>query len=358
METANAVILDVGSLTTKLGFNQIGKRHPDHVFPTDILTDTPSASIVDSGTICNWDEAEKLIKWAYKEKLKASTNDFPLLMSEVAGCSRESRKDSLERVFEGIDVPAFHLSSQGLLALYSVGRASGVVIESGYGASHAVAFHEGHATGYGIVKMTATGCNLTKTTQKLVSDILNGSGNRTECDIMLARNVKEKYGQVAPDGKCSIAEQQDGSSSTLLFEHGDLRIKIRNPAIIGEPLFTLPNFYIRQSVGFHQAVESCINGADEESDYTQLFYENVLLSGGNTLFPGLTSRLEFELNKLVVKEGLAKANVITPAYRAYCCWIGGSVIASMPTFKPHWISKSDYQEYGGNIFQRKCLHLY
>jgi len=41
--------------------------------------------------------------------------------------------------------------------------------------------------------------------------------------------------------------------------------------------------------------------------------------------------------------------------RSYSNWIGGSLMASLNSFQQMWISRSEYDEYGKDIVQRKCL---
>jgi actin-related protein len=45
-----------------------------------------------------------------------------------------------------------------------------------------------------------------------------------------------------------------------------------------------------------------------------------------------------------------------PSERKFSCWIGGSILASLPTFQQLWIHKSDYDEHGAkNIVFSKCF---
>jgi actin-related protein len=50
-----------------------------------------------------------------------------------------------------------------------------------------------------------------------------------------------------------------------------------------------------------------------------------------------------------------KVKVIAQKERKYSVWIGGSVLASLSTFKNQWISKQEYEEHGSNIMIKKCI---
>lgn len=66
-------------------------------------------------------------------------------------------------------------------------------------------------------------------------------------------------------------------------------------------------------------------------------YTNIILSGGNTLFPNFDERLKRELKTLK----LTNADVYSPAERQFSVWIGGSIMASSTTFEMMCISKSE-----------------
>jgi len=40
--------------------------------------------------------------------------------------------------------------------------------------------------------------------------------------------------------------------------------------------------------------------------------------------------------------------------RPITSWLGGSIVASLGSFHEIWVSKQEYEEYGGNIIDRKC----
>ena len=75
------------------------------------------------------------------------------------------------------------------------------------------------------------------------------------------------------------------------------------------------------------------------------YFSNMVLSGGNTLFPSFAERLKNEMTTLVPSN--VTVNVIAPPYRKYLAWIGGSILASLSGFR--WISKQQYDEHGPYI---------
>jgi len=81
-------------------------------------------------------------------------------------------------------------------------------------------------------------------------------------------------------------------------------------------------------------------------------YGNIILSGGTTMFPGITDRMQRELTNL--SPSTMKTKIIAPPNRKYSTYIGGSVVASLTTAQQMFIYKSDYDEEGAIIVHRKC----
>ena len=66
-------------------------------------------------------------------------------------------------------------------------------------------------------------------------------------------------------------------------------------------------------------------------DLRKSLYANIVLSGGSTLCKGFGDRLLLEVKKLALKD--IKIKISAPPERKYSTWIGGSILASLSTFK-------------------------
>ncbi|KAK6792265.1 hypothetical protein RDI58_011346 [Solanum bulbocastanum] len=78
-----------------------------------------------------------------------------------------------------------------------------------------------------------------------------------------------------------------------------------------------------------------------------------MLSGDSTMFPGLEERMSKEITALASRG--TKIEVIAPPERKYNTWIGGSILASLDTFKRMLIMKDEYDEYGPSIVHKRCF---
>jgi actin-related protein len=65
-------------------------------------------------------------------------------------------------------------------------------------------------------------------------------------------------------------------------------------------------------------------------DVRKDLYNNVVLSGGTTMFPGIAERLSKEISALAPSS--MKIKVVAPPERKYSVWIGGSILSSLSTF--------------------------
>jgi actin-related protein len=82
-------------------------------------------------------------------------------------------------------------------------------------------------------------------------------------------------------------------------------------------------------------------------------YGNTVLAGGTTMFPGMDVRMTKELTSLAPPS--MRIRVVAPPERKYSAWIGGSLMASHPTFQQMWITRQEYDEAGPSIVHRKCF---
>lgn len=103
--------------------------------------------------------------------------------------------------------------------------------------------------------------------------------------------------------------------------------------------------------GVHNCLVNSIMKTD--LDLRKTLFSQIVLSGGSTMFPGFGDRLLNEVRKKAPKD--MKIRISAPPSRKYSTWTGGSILASLATFKTMWIRKSEYEEHGASIVHRKTL---
>jgi actin beta/gamma 1 len=142
-------------------------------------------------------------------------------------------------------------------------------------------------------------------------------------------DIKEKYCYIAEDFEEEMKMAKDISKIQKEYIASD-----GHKIIFGTERFTAPECLFNPSImgkelpPLHEALYEAIYQSDIH--YRKELFNNIILSGGNTLFQGLKERLFINLKKLVPKT--TNIRVIAPKKRMIITWIGGSLLGALPSF--------------------------
>jgi len=109
----------------------------------------------------------------------------------------------------------------------------------------------------------------------------------------------------------------DGKTINLAAERFRCPEVLFHPELIGE-----------EAPGIHQLMVQSVGKCD--IDLRRDLYQNVVLSGGTTMFPGIVERIQREVTDLIPAS--LKLRISAPKERKTSVWLGGSILASVPTF--------------------------
>lgn len=273
----------------------------------------------------------------------------PLLLSEAALVPREQREQMVEILFEEIGVHSLYFASAPVLALYASGRTSGLVVEMGNNTCHTVPVFEGFPLFHSILELNFGGEELTRFVgRKLVGDQVRLPPFH---QFEVWQYLKELYCPVLADRgayAAAITESNkgdvvhhtlpDNTVVTLGTQRYAAAESIFQPSLLGlKDDRALPSLAV-------ESVRKC------DADISGLLYGNVVLSGGGSLFRGLPERLGKEIQEKVPKE---KVRIYAATERRLATWVGGSILASLPTFQDMWVTKAEYDETGPDT--RNCI---
>ncbi|XP_008396720.1 uncharacterized protein LOC103457989 [Poecilia reticulata] len=368
------IVLDMGSGLMKAGF--ANQDLPNITFPTiigvpkyeEIMSGAVEKELyvghdaqhmrgvltlnhpIKNGIICNWDEMEKMWQYTFQQ-LCVDPEEHPVLLTEAAMNPLENRRRMVEIMFENFGVPLAYVAMQAVLALYAAGRTTGVVFDSGEGVSHSVPVFEGYSLPHAVQRFPLAGLDVTLQLKKLLQE--QGVCMRTTAEDEIVREMKEKCCCVALNYEAEL-NPRSSSCREMQYTMPDGQIvamgteRFRAPEILFNP-----DMIGRDHPGIHESIFKSILRSD--IDLRRSFLGNIILSGGNTLLPGLPERLQAEVKSLVPADMRVNVCVTSPKDRRFLVWSGGAVLANLSTFNSAWISRGEYEEYGPQIVFRKCF---
>ena len=102
---------------------------------------------------------------------------------------------------------------------------------------------------------------------------------------------------------------------------------------------------IEENNGIHEIINKFIN-INNSSAENKINLENIVLSGGSSLFPRFAKRLKQELQNLNPNYNF---QIIDPIDRKFSAFIGGAMVSELSSFMQHWSSKEEYDESGPGL---------
>lgn len=361
MKATRAVVLDVGSGSVRAGL--AGDPAPARIIPSSVKMtrhgstaqpsssfvgadtdlDAPAVSPVSNGIITDWAAMECLWERTFRE-LKTPPERHAVLLADPPLSPRTNREKLAEVMFETFSVPALYVENQSVLSVYSCGRTSGLVVESGEGCSYATPVHEGFYLPSNTCRVDFGGRSL----DRYLLTLLRESGTHIAEDAAaVTEDIKSKCCYVTPD----LEEELRRRAGPVEYVLPDGR---RVP--LGRERFLCPEALLRPAAlgsrepGLHTLVMNSLNMCD--ISLKLLLRSNVLLCGGSTLFRGFPERMQHELDCVVPGGGV---RVVATETRKHAVWLGGSILAALTAFQTLWMCRSEYLEKGPHAVYRSFI---
>ncbi|CAK57500.1 unnamed protein product (macronuclear) [Paramecium tetraurelia] len=369
MSENRAIIIDNGSDKLKAGI--AGDEDPKCCFPAvigrpkydRIKTDLDSKDVyignqtlalrdvlalrhpIKNGIVNNWDDMERIWHHAIFDELKIEPEDHPVLLTEVPMNPKANREKMTQIVFETFNFPSFYVASQAVLSLYATGRVTGIVLDSGFGASYSIPIYEGYYFSHAALRIYIAGSTCTEYLGYILSEL--GVRFTSSAEMEIVRDIKEKLCYVAYD-----FEEEMKKNIGKPFELPDRNVLfIQNQRIRCPELLFKPSLIGQEVSGIHELTFKSIMKCD--IDVRNELYKNVIISGGTAMFSGIKERLSKELRSFAPTS--MKIKVSDTQEKKFSAWSGGSILSKTQFLDQIWITRSEYDENGPMIVHRKCF---
>jgi len=343
------------------------------------------------GVVHDWEDMHHLWQHMYHE-LSIVQDQHPVLLTEAPLNPKTNRGKAAEIFFETFNVPALYVQLNAILSLYASGRTTGVVLDSGDGVTSAVPVYEGFTMPNSITRIDVGGRDITHYLSALLRKN-TGVQLTTSAELEVVKDIKEKVCYVAyniDNYEKEYAITQNAASSASASAAGaggaggsgadgkldggvgsgasllgadelepEIPYKLPDGSVIHvgsekfracEALFH-PALLGKECLGVPALLVQCISRCD--LDLRRTLFSHITLSGGSTLFDGFGDRLLSEVRRLAPRD--TRIKIWAPPDRILSTWIGGSILASLATFKNMWLTKKEYDEGGRNAIYRKMF---
>jgi len=306
---------------------------------------------IEHGVVKDWDDMEKIWNHTFYVELRVAPDEHPIMLTEAPLNPKINREKMTQIMFETFSVPAMYVAIQATMSLYSAGRTTGLVCDAGDGVTHTVPIYEGFSIPHAVQRIQLAGRDLTDFMVKLMTE--RGHAFTSSAEREIVRDIKEKTAFIALDYEAAMKESMESSKYEKNYELPDGRVitigneRFRCPELLFKPLeLGGKEMDSIQDLTF-KSVQEC------DTDVRRELYQNIILSGGTTMFDGIGERLTKEIKDRAPKG--VDIKVIASPDRKYAVWRGGSTLCSLSSFASMWITKEDYDEHGAQIVHKKCI---
>ncbi len=361
------IVLEFGSAFTRIGFSS--EDAPRIVKPTivgyndvvskndnltSILTETNKQAFVGIAAIEKRKELEivypiknrkindmqalkVMIQYAIERDLSITPDLHAAIVILPYPISEEEKEEITKMLLDDLNFPGVYVSSSENMPLYSIGRTTGIVVDSGYEKTDIIPILDGKIITKAVKSLNIGGYHVTNKLRESLREQDFTYTDEEDKFFGAARNIKENLCYVAlnADKEIELASKVSGMRKIHKLPNGEKYIVELQRFLATEILFQ-PEMIDLKEKPLHEQIIDSIQSCDTKNQSS--LWSNIVIAGGNSILPGYHARLNHELKSLAPENEDVRI-YSTPSNTSFSSWIGASILSSRMEFSKHWITK-------------------
>uniref|UniRef100_A0A8C6WIY4 Actin-related protein 6 n=1 Tax=Neogobius melanostomus TaxID=47308 RepID=A0A8C6WIY4_9GOBI len=390
------LVLDNGAYTAKIGYSQEkvsvipncqfrSKTSRMKTFTANQLDEIKDPSGLyyilpfQKGYLVNWDVQRKVWDHLFgKEMFKVDFADTSIIITEPYFNFTTIQESMNEILFEEYQFQSVLRINAGSLSAHHFFHTNPkqlccLVVDTGFSFTHIVPYCRSRKMKEGIRRVNVGGKLLTNHLKEIISyrqlHVMDETHviNQVKEDVCYVSQefykdmeMAQQKGEentvmrdyVLPDfssikkGFCKPREEMVFSGK---YKTGEQILRLANERFAVPEMLFHPSDIGIQEMGIPEAIVHSIQAMPEEMQ--PHFYQNIVLTGGNTLFPGFKERMEAELRSLAPAH--LPVSVLMPENPITYPWEGGKLLAHNPDYDEMVVTRDDFEENGHCVCEDK-----
>ncbi|KAM9471210.1 actin-related protein 6 [Clarias gariepinus] len=331
------------------------------------------------GYLVNWDVQRKVWDQLFgKEMFQVDFADTNIIITEPYFNFISIQESMNEILFEEYQFQAALRINAGSLSAHRHfydynSELCCIVVDSGFSFTHIVPYCRGRKMKDGICRVNVGGKLLTNHLKEIISyrqlHVMDETYviNQVKEDVCYVSQEFYKDMQIAqlkgednlvmrdyvlPDFssiKKGFCKPREEMNFTGKYKTGEQILRLTNERFAIPEILFHPSDIGIQEMGIPEAIVNSISKMPEEMQ--PHFFKNIVLTGGNTLFPGFRDRVYKEVRALAPSE--FDVSVTQPQNPICYPWEGGKLLAENPDFEEMVVTREDYEENGHYVCEEK-----
>eukprot|EP01095_Lingulamoeba_sp_RSL-Kostka_P006413 TRINITY_DN2008_c0_g1_i2.p1 TRINITY_DN2008_c0_g1~~TRINITY_DN2008_c0_g1_i2.p1 ORF type:complete len:250 (-),score=54.54 TRINITY_DN2008_c0_g1_i2:510-1259(-) len=168
---------------------------------------------IEYGIITNFEDMTLIWRHIFEDLLNIDPKEHAVLLTEPPLNPKTSREKTTQIMFETFNVPGYFIVNQAVLSLYSSGRTTGIVLNSGHGITYSVPVYDGYTIVHATRRVDVSGRDLTDYLMKILDE--RGYSFSAPLDYEIVKDIKEKLTYIAFDYEEELEKNVDEKSYEL-----------------------------------------------------------------------------------------------------------------------------------------------